>query len=259
LRFQNFLLLMEDTFFNRLVNVVVHAHSKKTIISSTCHKCVYIYTRKMITLFDLVQSKVLCKGDHLSFSYKGHAFSARVDGNGVLGHFRHNDIPAFSARLPFDSLSVWADNCIQELAREYVTRFSAWKRVKHERSGLCMNTLRQLHSQFCLPKPPVTAHSLASLRQYVSVLLCYNAKLERTLRQWERFQVGISKRTPEAITYRPSVVGNIDSTHRRYMEGKAHVETRKRKADTVRSAKAKRNRVNPKMKQKLIFEYATRT
>ena len=217
----------------------------------------------MITLYDLVQSKVLRKGDYLTFSYKSHSFSARVDGNGVLGHFRHNDVPVFSARLPFDSLSVWADNCIQELAKEYVTRFSAWKRVKHEQSGLCMNTLRQLHSQFCLPKPPVTAHSLASLRQYVSVLLCYNQKLERILRQWERFQVGVSKHPPETITYRPSVIVNINSTHKRYIKSKVKAEAGKRKADAKRTAKenAKENakRIKPKKKQRLIFEYATKT
>jgi hypothetical protein len=215
----------------------------------------------MITLHDLVETKVLRAGDCLSFSYKGHAFSARVDCNGVLGHFRHNSVPVFSTRLPFDSLSVWADNCIQELAKEYVTRFSAWKRVKHEQSGLCMNTLRQLYSQFCLPKPPVTAHSLASLRQYVSVLLNYNKKLERILRQWERFQVGVSKQPPEAITYRPSVIVNIDNTHKRYVKGKVKAEAGKRNADAKRTAKriAKRDRVKPKKKQRLIFEYATKT
>ena len=152
-------------------------------------------------------------------------FSCSVGEKGVLKNFKHNGITVFTERIPFDSISFWADNCIQELAREYVTRFSAWKRVKHTQSGLSLNTLRQLYSQFNLPKPPVTANSLCTLRQYISTLITYNNKLETTLKHWEDFQMGIEKRPPETIIFKPVILEHIELAHDNYLKGKLSVES----------------------------------
>jgi len=187
---------------------------------------VYLYKHiyRMITLYDLVESRLLSASDHLHFSYKEHQFSCQVDGLGVLYNFQANGKVVFAARLPFDSIGLWADACIQEVAKEYVTRFSSWKRVRHKESGLALNTLRQMHSQFALSKPPVTISSLATLRQYVSVLGNYCEKLEATLEHWERFQLGLAKRPPEAIHCRPSCMPHFLAAQQRFVSDKALVE-----------------------------------
>lgn len=50
--------------------------------------------------------------------------------------------PCFTDRQGFTSLTDWCDSCIQELANEYVTRFSSWKRVKHVKTQHPMAMLR---------------------------------------------------------------------------------------------------------------------
>lgn len=50
--------------------------------------------------------------------------------------------PCFTDRQGFASLTDWCDSCIQEMASEYVTRFSSWKRVKHQKTGHPMSMLR---------------------------------------------------------------------------------------------------------------------
>lgn len=178
----------------------------------------------MITLFSLVQSQLLHAGDHLSFLYKGFCFSCQVDALGVLYNFKANAKRIFTERLPFDSLSTWADACIQEIAREYVTRFSSWKRVKHQESGLCLNILRQMHAQFAVAKPPITANSLHSIRQYLSVMSRYCAELEDCIQHWEQYQVGAEKRPPESIHCKPPCLEHIFSVQERFASDKASVE-----------------------------------
>jgi len=178
----------------------------------------------MITLYSLVQSQLLHAADHLSFVYKAYSFSCQVDAFGVLYNFKANGQRTFTERLPFDSLSTWADACIQEVAREYVTRFSSWKRVKHQESGLCLNILRQMHSQFAVSKPPITANSLHSIRQYVSVLSRYCGELEDCIQHWEKYQVGAEKRPPESMHCKPPCLEHILSTQERFAAEKALAE-----------------------------------
>lgn len=178
----------------------------------------------MITLHDLVRSRILCPGDHLCFRYKHYLFSCQVDDNGVMYNFQSNKRRVFCDRLPFDSISTWADSCIQQIAKEYVTRFSSWKRVRHQESGLCMNSLRQMHSQFAVPKAPVTANSIASLRQYISALSKYTRQLENSVEHWQRFQCGQERRPPETIFYKPSSVQQIMTLDEKYTMEKEAVE-----------------------------------
>ena len=186
----------------------------------------------MITLFNLVQSNLLKESDHLYFLYKTFTFTCQVNRLGVLYNFKCNGKVVFTERLPFDSLSVWADTCIQELANEYVTRFSSFKRTKHLESGLSLNTIRQLYSQFVLPKTPVTSNSIAAHRQYISSLSQYCNELEKSLKHWQRYWVGKEKRPPETIHFKPSALKTILGLEDQYKKDKAFVEgalKRKRK------------------------------
>ena len=178
----------------------------------------------MITLHSLVQSKLVHASDHLSFVYKTFSFTCQIDSIGVLYNFKANNQRIFIERLPFDSLSTWADACIQDIAREYVTRFSSWKRVKHQESGLCLNILRQMHSQFAISKPPITANSLHSVRQYLSVLSRYCGELEDCIQHWEQYQGGAEKRPPESLHCKPPCLDFILAAQERYASDKAMVE-----------------------------------
>lgn len=183
----------------------------------------------MITLHDLVRSMILSPDDHLCFRYKNYIFSCQVDSDGVMYNFQANKRRVFCDRLPFDSISAWADSCIQQIAKEYVTRFSSWKRVRHLESGLCMNSLRQMHSQFAIPKAPVTANSIASLRQYISALSHYTRQLEQSVEHWQRFQSGQERRPPETIFYKPSNVQQIMTLDEKFLfEKKSAEKTAKR-------------------------------
>ena len=181
----------------------------------------------MITLHDLVQSMILAPQDHLCFRYKDYLFSCQVDKMGVLYNFRANDRQVFCDRLPFDSISTWADSCIQQIAKEYVTRFSSWKRVRHLESGLCMNSLRQMHSQFAVTKAPVTSNSICSLRQYISALSHYTKKLEKSIEHWQRFQYGQERRPPETIFHKPSCVQQIMTLEEKYLREKEAAERKR--------------------------------
>jgi hypothetical protein len=195
----------------------------------------------MISLYNLVQSNLLKPADHLFFLYKSFTFTSQVNSLGVLYNFKCNGKVVFTERLPFDSLSIWADTCIQELANEYVTRFSSFKRTKHLESGLSLNTIRQLYSQFVLPKTPVTSNSIAAHRQYISSLSRYCKKLENSLTHWERYFVGKEKRPPETIHFKPSALKTILALEDQYRQDKTFCEgalqqKRKRRKKSCKSA-----------------------
>ncbi len=192
----------------------------------------------MITLHDLVQTLILSPSDHLCFRYKNYLFSCQVDKHGVMYNFQANSRRIFCDRLPFDSISTWADSCIQQIAKEYVTRFSSWKRVRHLESGLCMNSLRQMYAQFAIPKAPITANSIASLRQYISALSHYCRQLEDSVDHWQRFQSGQERRPPEKILYKPCSVQQIMSLQQQYQNEKWNTEraAKRLKKATVSSA-----------------------
>ena len=183
----------------------------------------------MITLYDLLQSQLLSAGDSLFFYYKHHRFSCQVNALGVMYSFKSNGKVVFTERLPFDSLSVWADTCIQELANEYVTRFSSFKRTRHLESGLSLNTIRQLYVHFALPKAPVTSNSMATLRQYISSLSKYCKELEQSVDHWERYQLGAEKRPPETIHFKPSVLKTILTMEDGFKAQKHVIETNAKK------------------------------
>ena len=178
----------------------------------------------MITLFNLIQCNLLKPCDHLFFLYKSFKFTCQVNDLGVMYNFKCNGKVVFTERLPFDSLSMWADTCIQEIANEYVTRFSSFKRTKHLESGLSLNTIRQLYSQFVLPKTPVTTNSIAAQRQYISTLTRYCKALEQSLTHWERYWIGKEKRPPETIHFKPSALKTILALEDEYKQGKVFVE-----------------------------------
>ena len=61
---------------------------------------------------------------------------------GILAFCMFDGQPAFRDRPGFTSLTDWSDTCIQECLQEFVTRFSSWKRIRHQPTGTPMFVLR---------------------------------------------------------------------------------------------------------------------
>lgn len=109
----------------------------------------------MRRLQQLLQSKVIFKGDVLYFSFKKHIFTGKIAQGGLIWQCtwqRPGDQPLNIFRSEtsvqqqpyvrtFESLTDWTETCIQECLDEYHTRYSSWKRVRHQRSDQPMEVL----------------------------------------------------------------------------------------------------------------------
>lgn len=99
------------------------------------------------TLHKLLRAGLLHPLDQLAFVFKKQTFAAQIVDGGLLSHCTWNGQPVLQDKVSFTTLTDWCDTCIQELADEYVTRFSSWKRVRHVKTGLTLSQVRaQLQS-----------------------------------------------------------------------------------------------------------------
>tara|TARA_B100000902_G_scaffold399699_1_gene471908 strand:+ start:1488 stop:2063 length:576 start_codon:yes stop_codon:yes gene_type:complete len=157
----------------------------------------------MINLYNLIQTGLIEDGHTIFFLYKGSLFEGIINALGVIykSYCSQSDdghrVEIFTERLPFESLSNWADSCIQDICKEYVTRFSAWKRLKHKESGLSMQSLRYMYNQFFLQRLPLTNISVNTLRQYVSVFLKHIEALHEEIYQWGNYVDGYQDNVPK--------------------------------------------------------------
>ena len=92
----------------------------------------------------LLDCGLLQAGDEIQFDYKEFTFAAVVAKDGMLHGSKckeGDDLTPILNDKTFKTLSLWADTCIREHRREYGTRYSAWKRSRHVRTGLKMEEL----------------------------------------------------------------------------------------------------------------------
>ena len=106
----------------------------------------------MLVLQQLVESESLAAEDKLYFAFKDFNFQCRVSPMGLLYDCTFSTLgapqePCFSDRGGFSSLTDWADCCLQDLAGEYVTRFSSWKRIRHLKSNRLLSEIRDLQRE----------------------------------------------------------------------------------------------------------------
>ena len=113
----------------------------------------------MGVLHDLLTRRLVESGDELYFMFRQNRFACKIVTPGQLSQctWKTPDVKAhiaFSQGQDYKSLTAWADACLHELLEEYVSRFSAYKRVRHSPTNLPVENLRQrLH---CLEAPPST-------------------------------------------------------------------------------------------------------
>lgn len=182
----------------------------------------------MINLYNLIQNGLIEDGHTIYFHYKGNLFEGKINALGVIyqscvsqsdGH----KVKIFRNRLPFESLSNWADSCIQDICKEYVTRFSAWKRLKHKESGLSMQSLRYMYNQFFLQRLPLTNISVNTLRQYVSVFLKHIEELNEEIYQWGNYVDGYQDNIPKK-TIPPVHLEMIKANYSKFLSDKKFIE-----------------------------------
>lgn len=109
----------------------------------------------MRRLQQLLNSNLVWSGDSLFFFFKKNRFSCCITNGGLLWKciwlepdggrkelFRNSsNIDGRPYIRTFESLTDWTETCIQECLDEYHTRYSSWKRVRHQRLGQPMETI----------------------------------------------------------------------------------------------------------------------
>lgn len=160
----------------------------------------------MRRLQQLLQSRIIAENDVLYFTFKKNKFTGRVAQGGLIWHCTWQK-PGEEARSIFDksaqlggqpfvrtfeSLTDWTETCIQECLDEYHTRYSSWKRVRHQRTEQTMETLfkhlqrqnlaqsHQRNSNKDNGKNLLLFEQIASQKQHIDAL----EKVNQTWTEW---------------------------------------------------------------------------
>ena len=156
---------------------------------------------------DLVQGNLISVGDIIFFTFKKHKFRGVIAEHGLVHRTTHNGAVVFPNRC-FNSLTQWTETCIQDELQEYHTRYSAWRRVRHELSNKTMDQLyRQIHQERLREQhhlSDVKLHQLVKLQQQESCELKTRLEDAHTALQawndWYRQHYGSS---PPPVTALP--------------------------------------------------------
>lgn len=126
--------------------------------------------------------------DRLFFSFKTHVFECAISDEGLLWNCTHmqggTTAACFMDRGGFDSLTDWADACLQEIAHEYVTRFSSWKRVRLKRTNQLVSEIRDQHHPQEAKTTRQVERVLRSYQKQNILLVQQNNVSKNILRQW---------------------------------------------------------------------------
>ena len=96
-------------------------------------------------LRQLAECGLVKPDDKISFSFKGHKFSATLAEGGILHNCLwcnpNETLKRIFETKTFTTLSDFTESCIQEKLNEYSTRYSSWKRVVHETCGRSLDEI----------------------------------------------------------------------------------------------------------------------
>jgi len=109
----------------------------------------------MTRIQQLLQAQIVYLDDVLYFTFKKHAFTGKIAKGGLIWKCTwqkpgEDPAPVFAGESTienqhyvrtFESLTDWTETCIQECLDEYHTRYSSWKRVRHQRHDKPMEVL----------------------------------------------------------------------------------------------------------------------
>tara|TARA_B110000008_G_C16977988_1_gene566940 strand:- start:3019 stop:3609 length:591 start_codon:yes stop_codon:yes gene_type:complete len=178
-----------------------------------------------MSLIHLINASIISGGDEIYFYFKDKYFVGCINELGMICKTTCNGSIEFINRLPFENLTEWADSCIQEISKEYITRFSAWKRCTHKNSGLVLNNLRQMYSIFNVQKIPVTNATITTLQQTISLLLKYANDLEHQNKSMFKYIDGETDTFEETPVYLPKSLLTIAKLYDGYLRDKNITES----------------------------------
>ena len=152
----------------------------------------------MRRLEQLIQSQIVFIDDVLYFTFKKNSFTGKIAKGGLIWRCTwqkpgEEAKPIFisSSQLDsqpfirtFESLTDWTETCIQECLDEYHTRYSSWKRVRHERTDQPMEILFKHFLKKNLPKEQTNSNNLLLYEQ----LAAYTHRIEMltsSIDKWE--------------------------------------------------------------------------
>lgn len=143
----------------------------------------------MRRLQQLLQARIIFTSDVLYFTFKKHVFTGKIAQGGLIWHCTWQKPgeqvnPIFRARnaiqqqpyvRTFESLTDWTETCIQECLDEYHTRYSSWKRVRHQRTDQPMEVLfKHLQRRQMTPhgqeRNVLLFEQIAAQRQHIETL-----------------------------------------------------------------------------------------
>ena len=88
--------------------------------------------------------------DTILLTFKNKSITGRIADNGLIHRSAlitdSGEADVLTGRV-FNSLSNWADACLQEVLQEYSTRYPAWKRIKHSKSNKTFEDIWKLHAE----------------------------------------------------------------------------------------------------------------
>tara|TARA_B110000967_G_scaffold39518_1_gene39246 strand:- start:1851 stop:2624 length:774 start_codon:yes stop_codon:yes gene_type:complete len=161
----------------------------------------------MKILRQLLQHNFLNVGETLYFEFKKFIFYCKISEDGILHDCSYKNIETsmmqkcHEAVAGFQSLTDWSDLCVQEISGEYVTRFSAWKRVRRMRTKRLVGELRDIYRSKIVPTSNRSpCKSCVTHKRGNLLLVQQNKILCEILKRWE--DVFIKKKSKNAIILR---------------------------------------------------------
>lgn len=138
-------------------------------------------------LMSIVQSSVgLEPKDVIFFNFKKHRFYGVVTAAGLIHNITWynpdtKETKKVFEKRTFESLTDWTESCIQEKLDEYHTRYSAWRRVRHEKSNRPMESLYKEYQRLKLEGTPDKKLSQAEQQTMLSLRAERIIYLEKTV------------------------------------------------------------------------------
>lgn len=190
-----------------------------------------------MSLIHLLNASLISANDEIYFHFKDEYFVGTVDELGMIYKTLCNGMEVFIGKLPYENLTDWADACIQDISKAYITRFSAWKRCTHRDSGLILNNLRQLCSIFAVQKVPVTNATIVTLQQTISLLLKYVHMLNKQNDSYRKYVYAEAEDFDETPINIPPSILTVAKLYDRYLHDKllteSKIEKTKRKGKKI--------------------------
>lgn len=152
----------------------------------------------MRRLQQLIQSNLVWKNDLLYFYFKKNKFTCEITQGGLIWKcswtqpngntkelFRNaTNIDGRPYIRTFESLTDWTETCIQECLDEYHTRYSSWKRVRHQRLEQPMETIYKHYQQ---KKPKSNIENNSGLFEQIAALTDRVDMLNDLLGSWQQW------------------------------------------------------------------------